>query len=61
MTMTVTRLPDGGVRYESDKAVVTIYEQGRYIRNGKFTEEGMKVLQREASRIFASRTSSKTQ
>ena len=38
MEMTVTRLPDGGVRYESEKAIVTIRERGRYIRDGKFTE-----------------------
>lgn len=44
MGMIVTRLPDGGVRYESDKAVVTIYEHGRRIKDGKLTDEGKKVF-----------------
>lgn len=52
MEMTVTRLPDGGVRYESDKAIVTIYERGRYIRDGKFTEEGLKSLKESAARMY---------
>lgn len=53
MEMTVTRLTDGGVRYESDKAIVTIYERGRYIRDGKFTEEGLKAIEKPAARLFA--------
>lgn len=52
MEMTVTRLPDGGVRYESDKAIVTIYERGRYIRDGKFTEEGLKTLKEATARLY---------
>lgn len=50
--MIVTRLPDGGVRYESDKAIVTIYERGRYIKDGKFTEEGKKVLKEAAMPLW---------
>ena len=53
MEMTVTRLPDGGVRYESDKAIVTIYERGRLIGDGKFTDEGKKALQETAARMRA--------
>lgn len=53
MEMTVTRLPDGGVRYESDKAVVTIYERGRLIRGGKFTDEGKKAIESVAARMRA--------
>lgn len=52
MEMTVTRLPDGGVRYESEKAVVTIRERGRYIRDGKFTEEGLKTMKESVARIY---------
>lgn len=55
MEMTVTRLPDGGVRYESDKAVVTIYERGRYIRDGEFTEEGLKTLKESTARMYRAR------
>lgn len=53
MEMTVTRLPDGGVRYESDKAIVTIYERGRMIRDGKLTDEGKKALRDTAARMRA--------
>lgn len=53
MEMTVTRLPDGGVRYESDKAIVTIYERGRMIRDGKLTDEGKKALKATAARMRA--------
>lgn len=53
MEMTVTRLPDGGVRYESDKAIVTIYERGRMIRDGKLTDEGKKALRETAARMRA--------
>lgn len=52
MEMTVTRLPDGGVRYESEKAIVTIRERGRYIRDGKFTEEGLKTLKESAAKMY---------
>lgn len=52
MEMTVTRLPDGGVRYESEKAIVTIRERGRYIRDGRFTEEGLKTLKKSAARMY---------
>lgn len=53
MEMTVTRLPDGGVRYESEKAIVTIYERGRYVKDGRFTDEGKKALQEVAARMRA--------
>lgn len=33
MAMTVTRLPDGGVWYESGKATVTIYEHKKYVQD----------------------------
>lgn len=52
MEMTVTRLPDGGVRYESEKAIVTIRDRGRYIRDGKFTEEGLQALKESAARMY---------
>lgn len=53
MEMTITKLPDGGVRYESDKAIVTIYERGRMVRDGKFTDEGKKALKEIAARMRA--------
>lgn len=53
MEMTVTRLPDGGVRYESDKAIVTVYERGRMVRNGEFTDEGKKAIESVAARMRA--------
>lgn len=52
MEMTVTRLLDGGVRYESEKAIVTIRERGRYIRDGKFTEEGLKTMKEATARMY---------
>ncbi len=58
MAMTVTKLPDGGVRYESDKATVTIYEHGRYVRDGKFTEEGLNAIKAPIARMLAQKARS---
>lgn len=52
MGMIVTKLPDGGVRYESDKAIVTIYERGRLINGGKLTDEGKKVFPEAAKKLW---------
>lgn len=58
MAMTVTRLRDGSVWYESDKATVTIYEDKKYIRDGKLTEEGLAAIKTPISRMFAQKARS---
>lgn len=53
MEMTITKLPDGGVRYETERWTSTIYENGRYVRDGKFTEEGLKAIKPPITRMLA--------
>lgn len=43
MEMTVTRLPDGGVRYKVRTGTVIVYEHGRIVKDGKLTDEGKKA------------------
>lgn len=58
MAMTVTRLPDGGVWYESGKATVTIYENKKHVRDGKLTEEGLAAIKTPIARMFAQKVRS---
>lgn len=51
--ITITKLPDGGVRYETEKWAVTVYEHGQTVKDGKLTAKGRAIAEQSAARMLA--------